>query len=462
VQKTATHPAVSAFHLAAERVPAYRQILSEAGVAPAQVHTLEEFRRVVPPTDKHSTFGRFSVAELCRDGRIGSLAFVLTSSGHSGRFSFGLCERSAAADVVRQTDEALDMVFQVRSRKTLLINCLPMGVKVHTAACTLGETSVRADMVVALVRQFARYHDQVILVGEPAFTKSALELGASGKLDWSEILVHVIVGEELVVENTRRYLQHLLGIDPNRPETGLVASSLGVAELGLNVLFELPPLISLRRAMHEDAALCQSLLGHRPPFVPMVFTYDPTRIFVETDADGRMLLTTLEPDRPLPLIRYATGDVGTVLEDSAELAERAGALGLPVRLPEKMPLVFVYGRGEFALAGDVRVYPEQVREGIYHDPDLARLTTANFRLASGEQRARLRIQLAQGVCPQERLDNAFASAVGRYAPAPLEVRCETYETFGSGMSLDYERKLAYLEGDATARRASCPNRTEAT
>jgi len=445
VETIATHPAVSAFHSAAQRVPAYRRILSEAGVAPSGVHTLEDFRRVVPVTDKHSTFGRFSVAELCREGRIEQLAFVLTSSGQTGRFSFGLCDQAAAAESTRQTDDALDMVFQVRTRRTLLINCLPMGVKVHTAACTLGETSVRADMVVALVREFARYHDQVILVGDPAFTKSALELGAKEGLRWEEMLVHAVVGEELVVENTRKYLQHLLGIDPARPETGIIASSLGVAELGLNLLYELPPLIALRRAMHEDEELCERLLGHRPPFVPMVFTYDPRRIFVETGAEGRLLVTTLEPARQLPLIRYATGDVGTVLEDGAELAERAGALGVPVHLPEKMPLVLIYGRGEFALAGDVRVYPEQVREGLYHDPDLARLTTANFRLASGEQRGRLRIQLAQGVCPQGRLNDAFASAVGRYVAAPLEVSCEAYETFGSGMGLDYERKFAYLE-----------------
>ncbi len=146
----AQHPVIAAFRDAAEEVPAYRQILAEAGTNPREVATLDDFARRVPVIDKASTFGRFGLPELCRGGHYGKLLSVLTSSGQSGRFSFGLYDLEMAALEVGRIDDTLDRLLSVRSRATLLINCLPMGVKVPTQACTLAETSVRPDMVTAL------------------------------------------------------------------------------------------------------------------------------------------------------------------------------------------------------------------------------------------------------------------------------------------------------------------------
>ena len=112
-----------------------------------------------------------------------------------------------------------------------------------------------------------------------------------------------------------------------------------------------------------------------------------------------------------------------------------------------VPILCVEGRGQFALAGEVRVYPEQVKEGVYADPALAGLTTANFRLRSGRDRARVRIQLSPGVAAEPGLADRFAGAMAPYVDAPIEVACETYDAFKSGMSLDYERKFPYVAGD---------------
>ena len=120
------------------------------------------------------------------------------------------------------------------------------------------------------------------------------------------------------------------------------------------------------------------------------------------------------------------------------------SMGLDYEALQQIPIVMIHGRGRFATAGGQRVYPEQIKEGIYHDPELARLSTANFRLASGQSRARLRIQLSPGVEPRDTLNAAFAEAISHYATCPLDVTCEPYGSFGSGMSLDYERKFDYL------------------
>lgn len=435
--------ALAAFHHAAQHVPAYRTLLDEAKIRPTDVRYMRDFRSV-PVLEKRTTFQRFDITQLCVDGHLGRLATVLTSSGHSGVFGFGLTGMDRLPAAAKWTDDMLDPVFKVRSKTTLLINCLPMGVKVATQVCTLAETSVRPDMAVGLVQKFGRHFGQIILVGETAFIKHVLELGRAAGVKWPEHLVHVIVGEEPMAENARKYLLGVLGGDPGTPGQGVVVSSMGIAEVGLNLFFEVPPTLPrLRRLLHEDAGLRHSLLGPID-WVPSLFTYDPRRIFVEFDGAGRLILTTLDPGLKIPLVRYASGDRGRFLEVPAALRSKLEAGGISWESLEALPLVAIQGRGEHALAGNEPVYPEAIKEGLYHDPALAEKTTANFRLSSGTARALLRIQLSPGVSPDESMAPQFAGAIASYVRAPLEVKCEPYGSFGDGMALDYERKFQYL------------------
>jgi phenylacetate-CoA ligase len=438
------HPLIAAFQKAANEVPAYQQILAEVGTDPADVKSMEDFTTKVPVLDKKSTFGRFSVAQLCRSGNLGRPAGVLTSSGHSGKFAFGIYDGKDVQGEIEQADNALDRLFQVRCKETLLINCLPMGVQIPTRACTLAQTSVRPDMATTLVKELGPLYEQTILVGEAAFIKQVLELGRGLGIEWQKLLVHVIMGEETLAENARMYLGNMLGIDVFRPETGLIGSSMGVAEVGLNLFFEFPELIMLRRLIHENPQLRKGLFPDAAACVPMLFTYNPERIFIETTEKSDLVISTLDANRRLPLIRYRTGDMAQIvnLEELVQLIphlkEKADALS-------QFPLVAVSGRGEAIRVGDVPVYPEEVKEGIYLDPDLAAKTTANFRLRSGSNRGLLRIQLSPEVPNHPDLSQRFAEAVSNYVAPPLEVKCQTYEDFKNGMALDYERKFPYIE-----------------
>jgi phenylacetate-CoA ligase len=438
--------ALDAFRRAAKLVPAYRCLLDEAGIRPDEVTDASGFSRV-PILDKQNTFQRFGIEELCAGGRLGPLASVLTSSGHSGVFAFGVYDHEASRAAEDAIDDVLDTVHHVRSRPTLLINCLPMGVKVPTRACTLAETSVRPDMAAAVVKTFAARFEQTILVGDAAFIKHLLEFGEKQGIDWHRLTVHVFAGEEPLAENARRYIGAMLGVDVRRPETGLVVSSMGIGELGLNLFSEVPPvgpIVGLRRLLHESSRLRRGLLGQEGSTVPMLFSFDPTRIYVEFADGGRLVITTLDGRRRIPLIRYAPGDVGGFLElKERDRPELEGA-GLPFDLLSSLPLVMVTGRGKHAMAGDSPVWPDEVKEGIYLHAELAQATTANFRLLSGRRVATVRIQLSPGVEPGQKLEKRFAEAIAQYVRARLEVRCERYEQFGSGMALDYERKFDYL------------------
>ena len=438
------HPVISAFGKAADEVPAYQQILVEADIDPDMIKTMDDFCSKVPVLDKPLTFGRFPVAQLCRGGNLGRPDGVLSSSGHSGKFAFGIYDGAAAQGEIEQIDNALDLLFQVRSKPTLLINCLPMGVQVPTRACTLAQVSVRPDMATVLVKQLGQHYEQIILVGEAAFIKHVLELGRSQGIDWHKILVHVAVGEEPLAENARKYLGNILGSDVFRPESGIIGSSMGIAEVGLNLFFEFPELIMLRRMLHETPQIRKAIFPDSAACLPMLFTYDPERIFIEITAKSELVITTLDANRTLPLIRYRTGDLAQIINPDElvplipHLQEKAGALS-------QLPLIAVAGRGEAIRSGAAPVFPEEVKEGIYHDPELAAKTTANFRLRSGPERGILRIQLSPGVPDEPELSPRFAEAVSNYVAPPLEVKCQTYEAFGAGMTLDYERKFTYIE-----------------
>jgi len=441
------HLIISAFQSAAQQAPFYKRILEQFGTTPAQICNLDDFQSKVPVIDKKMTFGSFPVAELCRNGQIGRPAGLLTSSGHSGLFAFGIYDANSAQGEIDLIDDALDMLFNVRDKKTLLINCLPMGVQVFSRACTLAHTSVRADMVTALVSQFAPLYEQIILVGETAFIKHVLELGQSQAIDWQKLLVHIIVGEEPLAENARKFLESIVGIDINQPQTGFIGSSMGVAELGLNLFFELPELVRLRRFLHENPEPRKAILGDSATIVPPLFVYNPQRIFVEVLQGGELVLSVLSTHCPIPLIRYRTGDIALILKPEI-ISPLLPAAGLVATSMAHLPIVAVKGRGEAILSGDVLVYPEEVKEGIYHDPRLAGMTTANFRLRSGKKRGLLRIQLSPNIPVEAGLAEKFAAAISAYVTADLEVKCQTYESFNDGMTLDYERKFSYIDKNA--------------
>src|SRR4051812_15838641 len=117
---------IEAFRAAA-RLPWYRSLLAEHHVDPDEIGDAAAFSRRGPILTKANTFDRFPLDQLARTP-IASLAGVLTSSGHGGRFSFGLQTRAHARDGGKDIDAALDAAFAVASRTTLAVNCLPMGV----------------------------------------------------------------------------------------------------------------------------------------------------------------------------------------------------------------------------------------------------------------------------------------------------------------------------------------------
>ncbi|MFH1022775.1 MAG: hypothetical protein V1809_05250 [Planctomycetota bacterium] len=397
---------LAAFQRAAKRVPAYRELLGKEGVAPESVTTLEDFRRRVPITGKHNTFATFPIDRLCVDGDPGDLASVVTSSGHSGIFAFGLTGRSETAADTRAVDFALDYHFAAGSRRTLLVNVLPMGVKVSSRLCTVADVSVREDMALGIIKALGPRYDQIILLGDPNFIKLLLEEGRDHYgIDWRHILLHVVVGEEYVSETWRTYIAGLIGsADPSDRDEGMVAFTMGAAEIGLNFLTESADIIRLRRGIVENQPLrdCLACLGN--PCTPMIYQYNPLSTHIEEmllGTSGRfrhLLVTTIDPDRRLPLIRYRLGDMGRIFPYSefCRRLEEFGAGDLRPRL--RLPVAVVLGRNEFIRATRAAsgMTPNFLKDALYRDPQVAGAATGNFRMSLREGRILVEVQIRPG------------------------------------------------------------------
>jgi phenylacetate-CoA ligase len=437
---------LNAFRRAAAEMPWYRTLLDEHAVSVDRVVDIDSFSSRCPILTRRNTFDRFPLEQLAATTTLADLAGVLTSSGHGGRFSFGLQTRAQAAAGGRAIDQALDAAFQIGSRSTLAINCLPMGVGFASERMTVATTSVREDMAVALIQAFGASYDQILLVADPLFLKRLLDHADAQGTDWSRYRVHVVLGEEIFGERFRNYVAGCLGHDADHPERGYIASSFGVGELGLHLCFETPATIALRRAASSDPGLARELIGvdRAGTAIPMIFSFDPRRVFIEaTDLDpagyGRLTVSMLDAELPVPLLRYQTGDLVRLLDAGAvagALHRRriASAGELPVSL------LALEGRDRDPLpnGSHVGVY----KDALYEDPMVARHVTGAFRVIFSDAACTMHVQLAPARLSVEDLERRLREAIpARLRPSRLV--CWPYHRFPFGMTVDYERKFSY-------------------
>lgn len=425
--------------------PAYRRLLQEHGLDPARVRNADDVLALAPPLTKAMTFGRFGIEALTVPGTLAELSSVLTSSGRHGRnFAFGLDTRSRAGRAAADIDLGLEYAFQVDSRRSLLINCLPMGVRFTSRATCVADVSVREDMATALAKTFGPFFDQIVLVVDPLFLKRLLDYGRDEGMDWSRFRVHAIVGEEPTGEGFRDYVAARLGTDNDAADGGFVGSSFGVGELGLNLLFETRESVRMHRAARRHERIAHSLFGTTGArgCPPMLYAYDPLRTWIEVlepDAHGYGALTVsmLSRDQPVPLVRYRTGDVARLVsrETLAAACDEAG-IAAP---SDPFPWVAIGGRDSERLPDGTSVL--DYKDALYADHGFADACTGAFKLRVEGGRTHIDLQLRPGAAQPADAHAFIAASGGTLSDEALH--WWPYERFPHGMGVDYERKFDY-------------------
>lgn len=447
IEQAGQREALRAFARAARSVPAYGRMLASRGVRPCDIRTIDDFRRRVPLLDKQSVFGANDLPSLCVGGRLGDARLFWTSSGHSGTYAFGMDSSAQQQRAAIAAEFLLDRVFHVLDRKTLLVNCLPMGVKVPVRSMALAETSVRTDAALALIRSLAGQFDQFILMAESLVLKKLIEDGPAAGVDWHKLTVHAVTGAEFMAENYRSYLGGLMGLDFNRPQDGLIGLNMGMSELTLSVFSESVETIRIRRAAHRDGVLRRALFGEHADVCPELMQYFPTRTYVESVPDEagcpQLVVSVLDPAARLPLIRYRTGDQASTMS-YRRLETILNSFGRQDLLPAwRLPLGVVWGRNPAVRTENGPLRAAHVKEALYADFDLAGRVTGAFTIQAAQARPAILVQLKEGQSPAGLADRLVES-LARYTPARADVRLVAYRDFPVGMELNYERKCRYV------------------
>ncbi len=439
----------SVFQSAAQRSSAYRAVLQRHGVEYAELRRSADVLKHAPVLEKEDLFDGFSLRDLVQGSAdVAQLAGVLTSSGHGGsKFAFGMSTRGQMKTAPEDIDLGLEQAFGIDERSTLLVNCLPMGVVFNSNSVCVANVSVREDMAFAIINQAGPMFEQVILCTDPLFSKRFLDYADAQGFDWSTQRTHVILGEEMFTEEYRSYLASAMAIPVDDPDGQLIGSSMGVGELGLNLFFETPETVALRRAHHR-----------RSPDTPQpsYFCFNPLRSYVEiveqdSEGVGDLVVTMLDKDMPIPMIRYRTGDRARWLNDADLDPLDAQAREAFERMP--FPRVAMLGRARDRIGADWHV--DQFKALLYRDHAIAKQCSGAFRVTQNDDGVQLFVQLALGATDDagtvqaalSKLIEVSAGARGASAPA---VKVYEYAAFPFGMGLDYERKFRYFPGPSAA------------
>lgn len=444
--------ALRAFETASNRIPAYKQFLKDSNIQPSRIKSIDDFTKLVPLLDKESTFKLYchDIKKLCLDSELRDICTIVSSSGHSGCFSYGLSTPKEAERSQKAVDFVLDYIFDVSAKKTLLINCLPMGVRIHSGLVTVVDTSVRPDIAINVIKTFSRCYEQLIIIGENSFIKKLLEDGVEGGVDWKKLKTHLVLGEEILPENLRTYFADILGINLDSTDCpAIIGSSFGVAEFGLNIFYETKELIRIRRLLHRDRKLREKLIGKDLDNLPGLFYYNPMRVFVEEVPNksglSNIVITNLEEVTQIPLVRYNIGDEGICLSFQ-HLKDVLFNFGYSDYAPKiKLPLVAIWGRNKLMLNEGFYLRPEFVKELLYRDKNITSGITGNFRLSNSKAGLRIEIQAKKNLELNETFENKIRTILLQYIPAKTEIIIYPYREFPYGMELNYERKFQYIE-----------------
>lgn len=186
----------------------------------------------------------------------------------------------------------------------------------------------------------------VVVAGYPPHIEELVRMARDAKISLDSHQTIAVVGGEAMSELQRERMR-VRGDGKHVKDTGFsdVFSFYGASDIDINLAFETPFEVGLRRELCRNPELMRALLGDKSPFTPMVFHYDPLNHLIEVNDKRQLVYTEVSGNRISPRVRYNLGDVGTTrkLSEVQALLQEHG-VELPAAPLSNLPLVFVWGR----------------------------------------------------------------------------------------------------------------------
>ena len=386
--------ALKLFHLAAERVPAYRDFLKKNKIRHQKIKTFKDFQ-LVPQTNKKDYLRQYPLEQLSWDGTLKKHLIVTSTSGSTGEpFYFPRDSELEWESSIAHELFIGNSHHNNSKGPTLVIIGFSMGVWIgglitYKAFEMLSQRGfpvsiitpgINKEEIFKALRLLAPNYSQTILTGYPPFVKDILDEAAGRGINLKRLNLRLLFAAEPFTEKFRDYVVKKAGVKNALLDT---MNIYGSADIG-TMAFETPLSILIRRLAVKKLELFEEIFSsiHRTPTLAQ---YNPLFITFEAP-EGEILLTG---NNAVPLIRYAIGDRGGVFSFSQlDQIFRARDIDLMKEVASvkiqgaayELPLIFVYERIDFSttLYG-LQIYPETIREVLLEKP-LHKYLTGKFTM----------------------------------------------------------------------------------
>jgi phenylacetate-CoA ligase len=371
-----------ALYRAAKYVPAYAGHLSQAAGEKSNF----------PETDKEQYIKKHSTEARCRHGSFPmEKTMIDESSGSTGTPYNWIRSRQERSESQRFISYFAKYCYGAEPRIT--INAFSMGawatgVNMGQALETNGivkNTGPDLAKILSTLRFFGPQYKYLIL-GYPPFLKHFIDVAEEESFPFERYHLDALVGGEGMSEGLRDYLLQRFH---------LVYSGYGATDLEIGIAGETPIAVAIRRLAWKIPDVKAALFGPDSR-LPMLFQYNPLMHHIEVNENHELLFTITRDSVLSPRIRYNVHDEGGVVRfDELEAKLSDLGYGMTDLVPAsarllRLPFLWVYGRRDSTISVmGANIYPEDLEQCLYAEPELARITRS-FCLSLSEQGAQVR------------------------------------------------------------------------
>lgn len=403
------------FHLNAQRIPQYKKFLTQHHCNPQQIKTLHDFLTLAPETNKKNyIFKAHDMCDMCINGDYHNISMIVKSSGHSGKQCYWV--RSHNEDLFGKTalSIALDENFKTDKKKTLIINGFILGswvtgINFNELAswhCPVINVGPDKDEIFQTILDIGSSYEQIIITGYPPFIKNFVDDAITRKFPLKKYTLHFIGGGEDFPESWRTYLQKQI--------KGKVRSGFGASDIGILGGMENDNTVFIRRLADKNHTLRQELFGDVQE-TPMLFQY-PLNLFVYANEKKELVFTTILPEAAQPVMKYNLEDEGgTISHASMQKILAKHKIHRQLNLP--LPFLYIVGRKNGPVNFNAfLIYPENIQECIYRNPQIETQTTGNFKFQSifdtnHNRCLQIEIQLKPNIIPTHLLKQKYTQLI---------------------------------------------------
>lgn len=374
--------AVSLFHNASKFVPAYADFLKRNGIKPEKVRSWQDFQNI-PEISKQNYLRQYTLEELCWGGKLEKNLIFTSTSGSTGKPFYFPREKFVDWQYSKIVSYFLDNSVR-NPGPVLVINGFSMGVWIgglitynafdivsqnrRLNKISIINPGINLEQIIAALDKLSSHYSSTVLIGYPPFIKDVIDAAQSRGINLEKIDLKLFFAAETFSEQFRDYLVNTAGVQNRYCDTMNIYGSADMGAMG----FETPLSIMMREIALGDKNFYEMLFSGVTKF-PTLVQFHPEYIQFEEDS-GELLLTA---NNAIPLIRYAIGDQGGVLQfDEVWDVAKKCSIDLHAKLADKniastvieYPFVYLYERKDFVttLYG-LQIYPEPIRDVLLED-----------------------------------------------------------------------------------------------